>query len=252
MRFKPALTASIAALATVVAAPAWAQTAPATEMTGTLSAEDATEADGRHFDDHPITLTAGTRYRISAESEAFDMMIRLYGPEGGAALIENDDGGDALNSRLTFTPTASGAYRLRVTTYDSTGLGDYTASVEALPPLPAPVTQPTGTETMTFKVFEGALTDSDPDDGGKFDDYQIALTAGEPVWIQAVSDAFDMVVKLYPLEQRDGEPAAMDDDSGGGLNALLIYTPETSGDYIVRVTSYEGGNNGAYKLRIGN
>ncbi|MEI8257402.1 MAG: hypothetical protein WCJ30_17140, partial [Deltaproteobacteria bacterium] len=39
---------------------------------------------------------------------------------------------------------------------------------------------------------------------------------------------------------------AQDDDSGGGTDSLLIFTPVRGGQYTIRVTSYGGGMNQGY------
>ena len=48
------------------------------------------------------------------------------------------------------------------------------------------------------------------------------------------------------------EPLAQDDDGGDDVNAFLLFTPEESGDYIVRATSAgEERTLGSYQLRVG-
>ena len=50
----------------------------------------------------------------------------------------------------------------------------------------------------------------------------------------------------------DTEPLAQDDDGGDDVNAFLLFTPEESGDYIVRATSAgEERTLGSYQLRVG-
>lgn len=246
MRFNKLIAASLLSAAALVATPAMAQNWSAT---GELTDSDAvsTTSSPRH-DDYRIQLSAGKRYAITAQSDAFDTVISLYRSTSAEPLATNDDSGDTLNSRIVFSPTQSGTYTLRVTSYSDDGRGAYTAAVEELPPLPAPITTPTGTETTEWSVFAGELTDSDPTDGGHYKDYAVTLTAGQPAIISLSSDAFDALVKVY--SERDADPVASDDDTGGNLNSLLVFTPETDGTYYIRVTSFDAGSTGAYTLRI--
>ncbi|WP_188055865.1 PPC domain-containing protein [Sphingosinithalassobacter sp. CS137] len=253
MRFKIVLGASALSAAILFATvPAQAQTqgTPWT-VEGALADEDATDSDGRRYDDHAVTLEAGQRYRLSLDAEDFDTLLKLYRTTDADPVAENDDAGGSLNSALTFVPEESGTYTLRATSFDAEGRGGYTATVATLAPLPAPVTQPIGSETMTWQIYTGALTANDPAEQGYFDDYLVSLAAGETVWIHLTADNYDTMVQVFPADRRSGEPLASDDDSGGELNSLLIFTPETSGDYIVRSTSFEEGATGAYRLRVG-
>ena len=70
------------------------------------------------FDWFKVTLTAGTRYQIDLEGaptgrgSLYDPWLRGTFDADGNEIpgIRNDDGGVGLNSRLFFTPTATGFY----------------------------------------------------------------------------------------------------------------------------------------------
>lgn len=203
---------------------------------------------------HRVRLRANRRYMISAESEAFDTVVRLYRPGSDAVLAQDDDSGDDNNSRLTYTARATGDHIVCVAAYSTGGTGAYSVRVEPLgaaPPLPPPVSEPTRTETALRRIFEGSLAEGDQQDDGRwFDDYQLSLRPGQRAQIGLDSSAFDTLLKIYPAADRGGTPTASDDDGGGELNSFLRFTPEQGGDFIVRVTTFGPNAGGAYQLRI--
>jgi hypothetical protein len=242
MRFAISLIVTTAALA--FAAPALAQ------GSGTITYRGAIEGcrNGQTF---PLQLQPGRRYTISATSEAFDPVLKITRRGNAAVLAQDDDGGEGNNARLTFSPTEPGDYIACVTAFSDNGGGAFAVTVEDAPPLPPPVTRPTGSETQVWQLYDGSLAQGDGEDGGKkFDDYLIVIPAGHRALISAESAAFDPMVKVYRADQRGGEPVASDDDSGGGLNAFLMYAPDEGGSFVVRVTSFAADGGGAYRLRV--
>lgn len=249
------LTISAAAMTIALASPASAQT-PATSpfwsIDGRLEDSDSqVEGQGRH-DEHRIRLEAGRRYRISASSDAFDTVIRLFRAGQDAPVAENDDFGGTLNSRLSYTPAESGDYVLRVVSFSPEGRGAYRAQAEQLPPLPPPtLARPGGRARTGWRLWNGELSAADADrDGRHFDDYPVRMAAGETRLIFAESSAFDIMVEVLRASDREGEAIEMDDDSGNGFNAMLGFQAERAGDYVVRVTSYVPDATGGYRLRI--
>jgi hypothetical protein len=243
---------SLAALAIALgAAPASAQDerAPWTAA-GDLQDSDAQGDEGRRYDDHPIRLEAGRRYRLSVTSEAFDPLARLL--RQGEVVAENDDYGESLNSRISYTPTEGGDYVLRVTGFAGDARGAYTAGVAQLPPLPAPVSAPpASTATTSWGVWQGELAASDPErDGRHYDDYLVRFDARQTRLIAVDADALDTMIQILRPADREGAPLDEDDDSGPGFNPLLGFAPDEPGDYIVRVTSFQADAAGAYRLRI--
>jgi len=235
------LSVSIAALAAALSL-----AGAAAAQSGTYHGTLAQCADGQQ-----LQLRGGQRYVIAATAGSFDTVLRIVRSGSSDVLAQDDDGGDGTNSRLSFTPAESGTYIACVTAYGSRGAGAYTLTVENAPPLPAPVSRPTGTETATWQVFDGTLADGDQtDNGARFDDYQIQIPDGQRAMISLESPAFDTVLKVYRGDQRGGEVAASDDDSGGGLNSFLMFAPEQGGTFIVRATSYGSDSAGAYRLRV--
>ena len=219
---------------------------------GALTPEDTQDADQRRYDEHRVQLEGGRRYRVSAEAGDFDVVIQLYQAGIADPVAQDDDGGEGLNSRLTFIPEASGEYTLRVLGFSSESAGAYGARVEALPPLAPPNSEPAmGIAGTRWHIWEGELTTSDPDrDGAYFDDYLVPMRAGETRLISVESPDFDAIVWVLRADSREGEPLDIDDDAGPWLNAMLGYAAENDGDHVVRVTTYGSGNTGSYRLRI--
>ncbi len=92
---------------------------------------------GEDLDGFRVDLEAGKRYRFDLEgadtgrgSQA-DPALTLYGDSFNVShyIDEDDDGGEGLNSRLTYTATATGAYHLEVAGLDP---GTYTLSVRRI------------------------------------------------------------------------------------------------------------------------
>lgn len=256
MRILLAASTALAALA-LPAVPALAQD-PVWSGNGTLTDSDSRGEEDRRYDDHVVRLQAGQRYRISLDSDDFDPVLKLYRSTSEAPVAENDDGGESLNSRLSFMPEVSGDYVLRATSFGTDGRGAYAARVETLAPLPPPITTPgqTVTSSGTWSMWQGTLTADGPDGSGLgYQDYLIRVEVDQPRYIALNAGDFDPVVQVLAAEERDNDdayPVAEDDDGGIGLNSFLVFDADTAGDYIVRVKSFAGGEggSGAYTLYV--
>jgi hypothetical protein len=75
---------------------------------------------------HTTMLRQGVRYVIDLKSSEFDPILRLEDAQG-RLILEDDDGGGGLNSRISYTATRTGVHRLVVTRYG--GVGEYQLTV---------------------------------------------------------------------------------------------------------------------------
>lgn len=83
---------------------------------GTLTSEDPIfPGDSTYFQRWVIPVAPGQSFTVDLKSEAFDAYLVLtHGP--GDKLVENDDGGDACNARLVYTPPDDRPLRIIVNT----------------------------------------------------------------------------------------------------------------------------------------
>jgi len=79
-------------------------------------------------------------------------------------------------------------------------------------------------------------------------EHRVRLEGGRRYAIGATSTTFDAVLRL--LRPGSEEVLAEDDDSGGGVNPRLTFTPPATGDYLVRVSSAMPGGAGEYALNV--
>jgi hypothetical protein len=255
MRAIPGISLSVVAAA-LFAAPLPAQPGESRpwNVAGRIDDGDRKDTDERRYDEHRLRLEAGRRYRISAGSEDFDTIIRLFRPGQNEPVAENDDFNPEVNldSRLNYSPAETGDYVLRVLTYGPEGKGAYAARAELQPPLPPPVSAPASSRAATqWQIWDGQLAASDPDrDGNHFDDYLIQMRAGETRLISLESESMDVMIWVLRAAQREGEPIEQADDTGSTTNALLGFRAEEEGDYLIRVTAFSSGATGTYRLRI--
>ncbi len=88
------------------------------------------------------------------------------------------------------------------------------------------------------------------DQPGDSDDWTFDAVAGQTVTISAVAvgDGLDAALEL---RRPDGTILLFDDDSGGDLNPLIEnVTLEESGEFTIRVRSFDADGTGAYRLEL--
>lgn len=115
---------------------------------------------------------------------------------------------------------------------------------------PDAATRPAAPAAGQPHVEIGALGPEDMalDSGEYLDVYLVGMTAGTPVRIEISSDVVDPY--LLVLDPTDNVVFEVDDSSGAGLNVAETFTPATSGEFLVVVTSAFGYEVGGYELRI--
>jgi hypothetical protein len=168
----------------------------------------------------------------------FDTYLRIE-DSAGRSLAQDDDGGDGLNSRLTFRPTQNDTYRVIVTSCGPNAVGQFTLKIQ--PSLP---------EKLVLTA-QGQLTRNDPFDkvrqGSHCKTYNVKLEAERNYVIDLQSAQFDAYLRL---EDAAGNNLARDDDSGGGLNSRINFRPQQTGFYRVIATSLGNGSIGEFNLTV--
>jgi len=250
------------------------------QVGGRIEASDPVHPEHeQHYDDYRVRLTAGTRYRFTADSpggQPYGIMLWVMRRGEAEPLFSNMGAGSGAdqqlggpNARLTYIADRTADYVLRV--LGSTA-GErqpepqppYTLRVAVMAPEPAPVPLSAGrAEASTWRVWEGTLTPDDPDDATNrhYDNYLIPLTAGRTVmmtiertdfppgerhWGLAVEIDRPGRLEAYPSWSAPSEEEA---PLGGG-GPVVRFSPDRTGDYVVRIISNDDRGDGPYRLRI--
>lgn len=201
--------------------------------------------DGDSFN---VTLNAGMRYTFSlrgADSGAgtlSDPFLELL--QNGQVLASNDDGGIVLDSELHFTPANTGAYTLRASALSVDDIGSYTLQIESEAVGEGSTDVPDASGQAS--LVSGASASGDIDFGGDEDWYSVDLEVGMEYSfsLDGLSDGY---LTLY---DGDGQVVATNDDGGDGENALLQFTPKSSGTYYIAASAYTDRETGEYVLSL--
>ncbi|MBI1252020.1 MAG: hypothetical protein GC189_11160 [Alphaproteobacteria bacterium] len=189
-------------------------------------------------DSFSIDMIEGRAYRfnligVGEDGALSDPYLSLVDAEGGQ-IAADDDGGTGLNAYLSFVAPSSGTYYAVVSAFADGGTGAYELRVSD-----SEVPGNAGTDEF--------LSLQDGEDGrisridmpGDKDWFRVDLTGGQ-IYTFAVNGygpnpLSDSVVTVLG---DDGSELATDDDSGEGENALLGFTPQQTGTFVVQVTGY--------------
>jgi len=249
------LLAAVSAVALLSTGAAWAQSATdarlGDDIRGRLEDGDARTrgSDGYRYDDYRVNLRAGQRLEAQMTSDDFDAYLEVYA-EGSLrqSLASDDDSAGDLNARLRFTAPEAGVYIVRARTFSGIETGDYQLSLKerAAPRMPRPGRIAVGRDET------GSLgaNSAEDDDGKRYDAYAFRASAGERVKIDLESDDFDSFLRVGRIVNGSFVQMAENDDGGSSLNARLVFTAPQAGEYLIRVTSYNGSAEGDYRLSM--
>lgn len=249
------LLAAVSAVALLSTGAAWAQSAAdarlGDDIRGRLEDGDARMrgSDGYRYDDYRVNLRAGQRLEAQMTSDDFDAYLEVYA-EGSLrqSLASDDDSAGDLNARLRFTAPEAGVYIVRARTFSGIETGDYQLSLKerAAPRMPRPGRIAVGRDET------GSLgaNSAEDDDGKRYDAYAFRASAGERVKIDLESDDFDSFLRVGRIVNGAFVQMAENDDGGSSLNARLVFTAPQAGEYLIRVTSYNGSAEGDYRLSM--
>lgn len=222
-------------------------------VNGRLTDQDAVlENEEIHYDLYTVQGRAGQRLVVEMRSDSFDTYLDLGRMEDGAwrSLRTDDDGlGDGTNSRLRYTLTEAGEYRVRARSFTEGATGPYTLVVTE-----REAGTPTAPRAITSgQTLEGALEDSDSelDDGSFYDVFTYAGRQGEELTLTMSSEAFDTYLQFGRMVGGSLEEIATNDDGEDeGTNSRLVVRLPADGEYVIRANSLGGGQTGAYQVRV--
>jgi hypothetical protein len=111
-----------------------------------------------------------------------------------------------------------------------------------------PAGQPKEPQPITIKE---QLTNADPFDRVRKQSHHrihfVKLVPGYSYTIRMDTPEFDAYLRL---EDAKGKQLAEDDDSGGGLNAQIVFAPSKAGTYRIIATTFGPGMAGFYTLSV--
>jgi uncharacterized protein YfaP (DUF2135 family) len=188
---------------------------------------------GRYFDTYPFQLTAGDRIVATLRSYDFDAYLHLESPDGTE--VENDDYSDDGDARLDVLVDVTGTWKIKVTSYEEGEQGEYLLTVnrERLREIDAQI---------------GVLDSRDPVSvkGEHYDSYTVELQRNQRVILSMQSEEFDAFLVLKPPQG----PRMINDDYLEESESRIDFIAEAGGVYEVYATSYAGGEQGKYSLRV--
>ena len=221
-----------------------------------------------------VQLTAGQDYTFdvsgsdSGGGTLADPFLVLR-DDGGTFIEQNDDGGTGVDASITFTPTTSGTYWLEVRSFGTDPVGTYTVSAaeagsttppdgggasddDEIAPVVEGETDFAANTSSTGTFSDGGSVDGSLSASGDIDWVSIELTAGQVYAFDLVGEGSGNNTLADPflvLRDANGTFVDQDDDGGSGLNASILFTPDTSGTYWLDARSATAGETGTYTLR---
>ncbi len=197
---------------------------------------------------YKIALAAGQGLRVSLNSaeggDALgDPLLVLHGPDG-AEILQDDDGGEGLNSWFEYQAATAGTYFIEVRGFTDDSSGRYSLSIT-----PGEVgASADSAETLTANTDGRSSTIGANDD---VDWFSIDLVEGRPYRFYLDGSGEDALADPYlTLFDAEGNQVAADDDGGAGLNSYLSFTSVTGGTYYAAASSYGSSSTGRYALRV--
>lgn len=232
-------------LALALAAPGLAQDEQQLVAGGVVEGEVAGSGSPASF---PLRTVPGQTLQLDAipapgAPDGIDLLMKVYDTDG-ELVGEDDDGGGALNPRVTVTSESGGIYRVEVDVLGEGGAFTLLARESEVVPEVTTALALSGGKAERAVAFPADQESLFTFSGRAGEVYSVTLVAEDPDG----EDAADPMLELFSGEGTSGASLLSDDDSGGGLNSRLVAELPEDGTYTIRVSSLS--SNGAARLAV--
>lgn len=193
---------------------------------------------------YKLMMAKGVPYTIEAVGTGFEPRVTIM----GEYFPSTPDFKNHNVYKAIFTPRQTKDYLVavlpeRIDPQTSEGPFEYTLKVRPILLAAKPMLQVAG------KFTDQDMKLNDESRNTYYKSYPIKLKAGRTYSIDLVHPAGSTIDPYLLL--KDGEQiVARDDDSGGDLNARIIYTAPKDGEFTIIATTLRPGMTGAYTLTV--
>lgn len=187
----------------------------------------------------PVELEAGRTYVIETYdlAGATDTVLSLRRTDG-SVVVENDDAGGSLASRVEWSADRSGTYRIEVRPYAPQTGGTFGLRVVELREDP---------NAPSRNVILDQRGVSLPGAGNP-PSFSLSLSAGHTYVIET-SELAGSTDTVLALQREDGTVVAENDDAGGTLASRIRWTADRDGRYTLVVRPYAPETGGTFAIR---
>jgi hypothetical protein len=234
------------ALATLLAAPAFAQTTvrAGSPVNGAITADTPRYDEGGPYVRFVYSGTAGSRVEVTATSDAFDTMLTTgaaLGPDCDDTCRYDDDGGEGTNSMIRTRVPEGGRLLIDVQAFDDEATGAFTLNVRQLADV-----RPTNRSVAVGSSYSGTLggTSAMDENEQPFDLFTVTGRPGTRVTLRTSSDDLDTTVAIGTFADGSFTEDEWDDDSNMNMGARLHTVIPASGRLTAKVSAY--GGDGSY------
>jgi len=207
-----------------------------------MQRSQAVTADGKHVFSHTRSAAMSRVWDVEAEMRAAAFALSYQQDNGQIAFFLHDQ----LGNRMPITPSPLPP------------LPEGEGEGVRVPPRNLSLIRLDGKDLLfghlpgQSQAFTGQLTSLDPKDAVRKKSphkvHVVKLSAGMTHTIDMRTRDFDAFLRL---EDPAGKQLAEDDDSGGGQDARIVFTPKETGEFRIIATSFDekiGG--GVYRLSV--
>ncbi|MEX1233005.1 MAG: pre-peptidase C-terminal domain-containing protein [Planctomycetaceae bacterium] len=192
-----------------------------------------------------IDVVAGQKFILETVSGTLnDTTMTLYAADGTTQLAFDDDGGPGKLSRITYTPTVTGTFFVRVKAFSALVTGTYQVTYTA-----GTADDFGNNAAAAALILADTSTPGNIETGGDQDWFKFDAAAGQDYVFETVLGSLnDTVLTLFDT---DGATViATNDDGGIGLASRITWQPAVNGTYFLKVAAYGQYQVGTYHLTI--
>jgi hypothetical protein len=217
---------------------------------GELEDGDETLESGEFVDEYAFTAAAGQHVVVRVNSDDFDTYVIVHPPEGEQ--LDNDDyNGSTSTSLIETTATASGEWRVSVTSFEEGETGGYEVTMSV-----------SNSAQFYDREQAEAISNSSGSASGSLDEDDLRRFTGEfadvytfdgvpgrfyTVEVEGQDRALDTMLLL----DREGGANLMNDDyEGSTQRSRLQFLVTQPGPVDLIVSSFEIGETGRYNIEL--